>query len=184
MKYSRVCHKCLFKSDREQEYCPECGGAKKEKFIDITIYSLVVNYFAKKFPNVDNVEIFVGYIINSLLLLLVIIIINPLLESSELLWIFFLLYSIQGIIKGISLRLYRFNKLHLISRSIIALYIGSGIGNLISHAGKPHDYYLSNFFYPNILLKELNSGNGLIIIGGLSAVIFIWIIRNLFNFLK
>jgi len=184
MKFSRVCHECGSKSDTETEFCPECGTAKQEKFIDITFYSSVVKYFAKKIPNFDNAEMFVGLIINLLLLLIGIILVNPLIESSDLLWIFFLLYTIQGIAKEISVRVHKLKKLHIVSKGLIFLYIGSGIGNLISYAGKNHSYYLSYFFYPDTLLKEFNNGNGLIIIGALFGIIFMMILRYVYKFLK
>ena len=126
----------------------------------------------------------VSYFINLLILLFGIILINPLLESSELLWIFFVIYSIQGIIKRISLSQLGFNKYHLISRGTIAIYSGAGIGNLISYTGKIHDYHLSNCFYPNILFKEISSGNGLIIVGALSGIMIMIITMYFFKFLK
>jgi hypothetical protein len=184
MKYSRVCQNCLAHSDEEERICPECGTVKYDKLRQGSFYGSAIKYFADKLPNLENAEIYVGFVINTLLMLGAVIILDPLLEASELLWILFLLYTIQGVIKAISLKVTRIRRMHIYTRRIIFFYLGSGLGNFFSYVGKIHSYYPGEFFHPDMLAAELLNNNYLILIGGIAGLLTLRMSVYIFNLVR
>lgn len=184
MSYLRVCVNCGTKSERDIKYCPECGVEKQIKFSDKTLYGTFVKNLASKLPFLKNGESLISLILNLLLTFIGLLLINPFLESSKLLWILFFLFSSQGILKEVTGRVEKIKILPEISLVIIYIYLGAGLGNYISYAGKNITIYISDFFYPSMILNEISSGNALIIIGAISGIIFMILFRYIFNILK
>ena len=184
MKYSRVCQNCLAKSDEAEEICPDCGTAKHLRLRHSSIYGSLIKHLANKIPGIDNAEFYVGYVINSLLMLLGILIINPLTDYSRLLWIFLLLYFIRGVVKETSTRVGGLRKLYPLTRILVFIYTGAGFGNLFSHVGKIHNYYPSDFFYPDMIVTELLNNNGLVFYGGVAGYLFSFLSRFIMKMIK
>jgi hypothetical protein len=184
MKYSRVCQNCLAHSDENEAICPECGTTKTEIVIYGSFHRIFIKSVADRFPNIQNAEIYVNYIVNSILLLFAILIINPLIENSDLFWIIFIMYTVQGVFRTISLKVARLRQLHIYTRIIIYLYAGAGAGNLISYTGKIHKFHFLDFFNPAMLWNELIQGNGMVIIGAVSGIILVRLFYYYINFIK
>jgi hypothetical protein len=177
MRYVKICSECGSSSKSVLEYCPECGSQKQVRFDEISLYSSFVKYLSSKISFIDNSERIVGLLLNLIILTIGIIIINPLIESSEFLWIFFFLFAAQGVIKEISFRINALSKLYILSRIIIFTFIGCGVGNLISYTGKIHGFILYQFFTPVMIIEEIANGNMLTILGGIFGVVFLVISR-------
>jgi len=179
MSYIKICTNCGIKSDQELEFCPECGTEKQIKFSDNTVYSSVVKYFANKVPKIDGGERIISLLLNLLIILFGLLLITPLIESSQLLWIIFLLIGIQGILKEISNRYSIFKHIHRTSKILIFIYLGAGSGNFVSYAGRNFMYNLSDYFSIEMLYQELFSGNGLVVIGAISGIVILVFIKFL-----
>jgi hypothetical protein len=167
MNYSRICHNCLTKSDAELEFCPKCGTEKNDRILNISLFDTAVFYFLRRIPRFKYAEVLVRYILNLVLFLLGIFLYELIFEHSRLLWIFFILYSIPGIMRGISLRFHSLRNLYIISLRFIAAYIGAGMGCLLYHPQHPGlfgDYYPSDYFTPKVLYNELAGGNVFVIV--------------------
>ncbi len=184
MKYSRVCQNCLAHSDEKEAICPECGTAKNEIVITGSFYSTLIRSLADQFPKIQNADIFAGYIVNSVLLLFAILIINPLIENSDLLWIIFIMYTVQAVFRTISSRVEKLKRLHIYSRRIIYMYAGAGAGNLISYTGKIHDIHFIDFFSPSMLWNEILQPNGAVIVGAIAGLIFIRLFSYIVSIVK
>jgi hypothetical protein len=92
--------------------------------------------------------------------------------------------NIFTVIKTADKLIPRLHGIYYASSILLFIYAGSGLGNLISNAGKNAYIPFSYFFNPGFLSNQLFSGNPFIIIGGSAGLLFFFLVRFLGGVLR
>ena len=180
--YSSICSNCGAKSDRNEQYCPECGAIKQEIVSKTGFYDSIVNLIASKIDFFDNSVVFAHLILRAIILLIGIIVIPPLIRESELVWLAGIIFTVFGIIKEIENNILNSKGIYLLSKILVSAYIGAAIGNLISFTGRNYNYTLSYYFNYKFLFNQFLNKNALVIIGAIVGIITLGIISYYKNY--
>ncbi|MFH1196631.1 MAG: zinc ribbon domain-containing protein [bacterium] len=170
MKYLTICNNCKYKSDAEERTCPNCGVEKPENTASEGLADTIVRELSVKINFVDNPEIYVRLFLRILLFAAGVLFIPKFISESEIFIIGLYIYAVLGVIKEFERRIIRIKGIYLISKFLIAAYIGSGAGNLLTYTGTYHGYKLGYFFNPGFLMNEISGGNFLIFLGMISGL--------------
>lgn len=170
MKYVTICGNCKFKSEPDEQVCPNCGAVNQQSASGNSFNDVLVDEISTRINFIDKPEIFIRLFFRVLLLAAGIFLIPDFIYESEIFLIALYLFALMGIIKEFDRGIPALKGIHRISWSLVAAYIGGGIGNFISYAGIYHGFKMGYFFNPLILWSGIKSGNFMIYLGALSGL--------------
>jgi hypothetical protein len=184
MPYTQVCPECGFKSETDQDVCPSCG-TKKEMSIDgSTASDIIYNEIDSKIGFIEKPSIYAKIIMSLMILFAGIFLLPDFLAKSETFWLIYVTSNIFTIIKTADKHFHSLHGIYYSSLILLCIYVGAGVGNVISHAGKTASIPFNYYFNPSFITAQLGSGNSFIVIGAASGAAFFFFFRFILGILK
>ena len=181
MYYSKICPDCGSESTESERECPFCGAVKNEIITKGSFAESVIEQLALKLNFLDQPVIYLRLFFKLIFLITGLILIPEFIWNSEIVYLILTIYLIFGIIKDIDENFLRLKGIYVLSRLLLAAYIGAGLGCALSYSGLNSNYDFSRYFNPLHLWNEILNKNFLIFVGMFAGIGFAWFI---FYFIK
>ncbi|MBK7632053.1 MAG: hypothetical protein IPJ23_15355 [Ignavibacteriales bacterium] len=178
--YTTVCPNCGEKSAHDLKDCPSCGFAKAEIVNRVGIMQSLNATLVDKLSFLDYPQLYIIIVTRAFIILFTIFVIPDFINKSEFFWMAIGIFSVYGLIKEVAQTYSQFIVVYKVAKILLFAYFGSGIGNVISHAGRMVYYRFSYYFNVQFLYDQLSIGNTMILLGAVAGVGFL-IITNKFT---
>ena len=99
-------------------------------------------------------------------------------------WMLYAVGNVFAVIKEIDARFVNLHGIYSLSKALLYIYFGAGIGNVIAYTGRNAGFNFSYYFNPVFLYSQLIYGNALIFFGAAAGAGFSFFIDYLYDSLN